>query len=974
MVDFTTFSHIDPDENYFDLSSVESDGYFSVEDMRNAFDDYSKSSFFLNFNIRSFSANSDSMFCLLKLYDLVPDVICLTETWFSKDYTQPITGFNAVHTIRSDRNSGGVSIYIKESLGFEKISQFSFQNDNIEVCSVKIKIDSRFWIYICIYRPQNGNLENFVNHLDEILNSNLCRNKNIILAGDLNINILKNDPSHTSFLNLMKSQHFLPKISKPTRFSPTPGISPSLLDHIWVNSTDLFKSGIIPSDFTDHCPTFISIPLFSIEPKEDLVKLTFRPYSDENFNLLAQHVTDFDWDSAFSGDTNSDFKIFIEKLNSLYCRCFPQKIKYVSRKKIQKPWITPRLLHLLKYKNLMFTLYRKGVVTDEMNKLCKNKIQNIIRKCKENYYLEAFEKCKCDMKKTWDLIKDLNGSNHSINKIQSILCNGVEITDELSIANSFNNYFNSAASSLVNNSTQSFNDPLSYLESCVHSLFLSPVSSDEVSKIILDMKNKKSNQSSCPDHILKRINHLVSPTLSKLINSSFQSGTFPNCLKHAIITPVFKSGNKKEVSNYRPISVLSTYSKILEKCMLNRICSFLNRFNLITKNQYGFIKGCSTEDAVSQLTEFLYKNLNSKFYSIAIFIDFRKAFDTIDHQILFKKLESYGIRGAALSWFQSYLDQRKHSVKIGEKISDSKVLEIGLPQGSLLAPTLFLLFINDLPKFSKKALSILYADDTTLCFSGSNFTELIRQCNQELEKFSMWTAANKLFINTSKTNYMIITNRPINNPLSNLLINGNSIDRQASVKFLGIIIDEKLNFHNHIQHLCDKTAKNTGILNKMKHCVPTKLLNNLYYSLIYPYLIYCTPIWGGTFTSVLEPLRKIQKRAVRIVNKKPYLYHSNPLFLSSNFLKIDEIYKFKVSCNLFLNSDHSNFERTHNFNTRNRNLLLPNFQRLTTTQRSLTFAAPNIWNQLPDSLKDSPSFPIFKRNLKKYFIASYRTQ
>ena len=221
---------------------------------------------------------------------------------------------------------------------------------------------------------------------------------------------------------------------------------------------------------------------------------------------------------------------------------------------------------------------------------------------------------------------------------------------------------------------------------------------------------------------------------------------------------------------------------------------------------------------------------------------------------------------------------------------------------------------------------------------------------------------------------MIITKRPINEQMTNICINGSPIDRQASVKFLGVVLDENLNFKNHIQHLCDKIAKNTGVLNRMKYSVPSKLLNNLYYSLIYPYLIYCTPIWGGTYTTILEPLRKLQKRAVRVVNKKPYLEHTNPLFLSSNFLKINEIYKFKVSCNLFLNFEQNNFDRTHDFNTRNRNLLLPNFQRLTTTQQSLTFTAPSIWNQLPDELKSSRSFPIFKRNLKKYFIASYRTQ
>ena len=370
-----------------------------------------------------------------------------------------------------------------------------------------------------------------------------------------------------------------------------------------------------------------------------------------------------------------------------------------------------------------------------------------------------------------------------------------------------------------------------------------------------------------------------------------------------------------------------------------------------------------------KLTEYFYRNLNDRFHSIAVYIDFQKAFDSIDHHILLQKLESYGIRGIALSWFESFLRDRSHRVKISNSFSDSKILNVGIPQGSQIAPVLLLLYINDLSNLSNVASTILFADDTTICFSGPNLSTLTSLCNSELEKFLTWTRANRLTLNVAKTNCMFISNRATDCPP--IFLDNVPLQFQSSVKFLGIMIDHKLNFRDHIKMIKNKLSKNVGILYKVKSLVPPETLKSLYFSLLYPYLNYCIIVWGGTFATHIQPVKVIQKRAIRNLHNVPARTHTNPLFLQSKILKLDDIYKFRICEYFYVNELEKNYLRNHSHDTRHRSSLVPEFQRLTTTQRSINYAGPTFWNSLPNDIKNSSSRKSFKTSLCNYLLDSY---
>jgi hypothetical protein len=527
------------------------------------------------------------------------------------------------------------------------------------------------------------------------------------------------------------------------------------------------------------------------------------------------------------------------------------------------------------------------------------------------------------------------------------------------------------------------------------------VSCSEISDAINQLQIKKTiDVNGMSTHILSKFSLCLSYPLKHVLSLSLNNGIVPNQLKIAKVIPVFKSGDKRLIENYRPISLLNVFSKVFEKIVHNRLTSFLNLNNIISPRQFGFRKSHSTVHPLTLFTNSIGRALNDKEHSIAIFCDLKKAFDTVDHKILLKKLAKIGVCEAALKWFESYLSNRFQYVSIGSSASRLLRINIGVPQGSILGPLLFIIYINDLPKISR-LLSFLFADDTTLLSSHSDLNLLIEHVNHEFQKVVHYFRAHKLSIHPAKTKFILFSNSTIAHSLPcNIIVNYNnagnldpnlifSLDKitnntdPPAVKFLGIFIDPSLSFKYHINYISSKMSKAMYFLRSAKNLLSEKALKALYYALVHCHLIYGVLLWSCSSVSNLKGLEKKQKDAIRIVTCSPYNALTEPLFKKLNILPLQQLisyfkiqfmqqFKFNHLPSAFSNEWTTNDERfaaNDRMPLRNNDDFFVPFARTTLSDRIPFFTLPKMWNEFPDVvLKSEANKLIFNSKLKEYFI------
>lgn len=401
--------------------------------------------------------------------------------------------------------------------------------------------------------------------------------------------------------------------------------------------------------------------------------------------------------------------------------------------------------------------------------------------------------------------------------------------------------------------------------SLANSVQLTPVTSDEVLKLIQQIKN---NVAAGYDEIkstpLKHVADIIAPIIAHIINAMFETGIFPDRLKIARVCPVFKGGDKSQFTNYRPISVLPVASKVFENAINTRLYKFFSKYNVINEAQYGFQKNKSCEKALLNIKHELIKNIEQRLYSLGLFIDFRKAFDSVYHDVLTHKLSKYGVRGVVLDLLKNYLINRRQYVRMNNSASAYADITRGVLQGSILGPLLFIIYINDLCDIPCSPKLIMYADDTNIFFSGTSILELEHHVNKYLHQLSGWLSVNKLQLNVSKTKYIVFA--PINKPRlynSTILFEGRKIEQVTSQKFLGVWFNEGLTWNTHIQKLTMELSRTAGCLYKLSPVVPKWLQMELYYALFYSKVIYCIMVWGATTQTNYQKLLIMPKRVLR---------------------------------------------------------------------------------------------------------------
>ena len=498
-------------------------------------------------------------------------------------------------------------------------------------------------------------------------------------------------------------------------------------------------------------------------------------------------------------------------------------------------------------------------------------------------------------------------------------------------------------------------------------------------KIVKNLKDSSAGWDAISPNIFKLSFEKIVEPFTHICNLSLQNGVFPSEMKIAKVCPIFKNGNVMLFTQYRPVSVLPVMSKVLEKIMYDRLYAFLIDMEILYEYQFGFRPSFSTYLALIMSVDKITTALERGNYVLGVFLDFSKAFDTIDHDILLKKLDYYGVRGIALEWFRSYLLDRSQYVSYDGVSSSKQRILCGVPQGSILGPLLFLVYVNDLAYIIQELYTIMYADDSNLFNEGPDLHVLEFKMNESLKDISLWLKVNKLSLNIDKTHFLIFKNRrklidyePI------IMIDSKVINRVYSTKCLGGYVDDSLTWKCHIDHVCKKISKGIGILTKARKYLNKRTLQQLYYTFIYPYLSYCNHVWGNTYSTYLKRLTLLQKRALRIITFSGFREHTDVLFQNLKILKIREINKhllgqfvYKYSENMLPRTFNGMFRLNadiHSYNTRSANKFHVNVVKSDLGKRSIRHTSILLWNSIADTIGQATSLGMFKSQLKMFLL------
>ena len=638
---------------------------------------------------------------------------------------------------------------------------------------------------------------------------------------------------------------------------------------------------------------------------------------------------------------------------------------------------TPTIYHVPK---------KKTKVNHEIYKNYRNLLNQILKRSERLHYQSLIIQNQNNLRKTWQVIKEVINKKKTPNQKTTIFSiNGNSTTDSSIIASHFNKFFANIGPTLDSKIPPSSRTPSSYIKtSCPVNLFLSPCHLDEINRTIDNLKNCATGWDHLPSSLLKENKHIFNPLLVHLINLSLIQGTFPSELKIANIIPIFKAGEIGQVTNYRPISLLTSISKIYERIFSNRLTSFLKTQKILYDLQFGFRDKHSTYLAMITLMDKLIQALERGEYTIGIFLDFSKAFDTVNHRILLDKLNLYGIRGVANKWVESYLSNRKQFTSYNGSNSSINNVKCGVPQGSILGPILFLLYINDLGTISNLLSPIMFADDSNLFISGKKPQDLANSLNQELPLLIEWLRANRLSLNVDKTHVMIFGKKNTTTQIPiKIQIDGKTLSVLDKTKFLGVILDSGLNWKDHINYLAKKISRSIGIISIARKTLSQKTLIQLYHAFIFPYLNYCVLIWGNSPASILWPVFKLQKLALRLIANIGYRDSSLAFCKKHQILRLPEIYALNAGIFMYKYSYHqlpplfnSLFtanQDIHHYATRNAQMLRVPIVKTRIADKFITKTGVNLWNNFKSVLSTNCKLGTFKKKLKIHLTHNYFT-
>ena len=949
-------------------------------------------------NIHSLPDKYDDLVELLQKLDekkLLPDICLLCETFLSeKNYKKfHFDGYDLISEYRTNKRRGGVSIMTRSHLKYiERPDLKIFDEGRFESVFIEITQKGRKNLVVGeIYRVPGTNEKEFIEKYNSIVDKIRSEHKQVIIGTDQNLDYLKIN-SHGNTLNFFEmnlANNVIPTIYKPTRITHN---SATLIDNIYVDA-ELYKnikSFIVRNDISDHymCLTVIKD---CVSDADFNSTFKIRKITDSVLRNMNASLSNRNWIELQDMSVHEGSEKIINEIKTVLDFYAPEKTMRcnINKHKHCEPWVT---IGLKKSSRRCYSMYKnvcrkqKDSPEYQTYRQYRNLYNSLRRKAKFRYYQDLINENRHNSKKLWAILNKLTGKMKNKNDIsEEIIVNGIKEHDANVISNAFARHYSEIGKVLADKIDRKGNirNPLVNMRNKVEqNCFFFPTTTREIEKIIANLKSKNScGYDGISNRILKKICPGIVKALEIVFNKSIQEGEFPSNMKLAIVKPLFKGKSRTEIINYRPVSLLPVLSKILEKIVNVRIVKFLQRHKVFYEGQYGFRHGRSTTDTIIDFTGNILENFNKGHYTIALFLDMSKAFDSISHDTLLKKLEFYGIRGNVLSWFRSYLLNRSLKVRYREVLSTCHEMTYGTPQGSVLGPLLYIILANDLAKCLTFCGCVTFADDTTIFASGNNLRFLYKKVNADLKQLSNWFDSNSLTLNLDKSKYILF--RPKRKEINyngEIELGGKVILKVSHIKFLGITLDEYLEWEFQFKQVLTKMIAGNYSLNMVKNLLPPRSKLLVYFANVHSHLNYAISAWGPMLKARdLKKLKTQQNKSIRLIYNIGKRTRLLPLYKKANILMISDLINLsllKISyryingilpvriANLFNLSNHQH-------NTRNRNSLRAPQHTTEHYNKSYLGRAPHLWIHLRDSLKNKPSLKTFAKSFTKYTVNNY---
>ena len=917
------------------------------------------------------------------------DILLVSET--KLDDTFPlnqfeIEGYSA--PIRLDRNclSGGIMFFIRDDLPNKELELHNLHN-SVDAIFLEITLRKNKWLIIGGYNPHKGSISFFLNNIGKELDKVLPSYDNILIMGDFNSTVLEKEMQE--FCEIYGLENL---IKDPTCYkNPS---NPSSIDVMLTNKISSFQDSItLETGLSDHHKMTITV-LKRYFKKRDPITVKYR-----NYKL-------FDSDKF-----RHDIEIGIEKLNTLSIKDFnnvfmtvlnshaPIKTKILrgNNAPFMNKTLSKEFMHRSKLKNK----YHKNPT--EINKLLykkqRNFCVNLLRKQKKNYYNNLDIKIFADNRKFWQRIKPLFSEKNKLCRNITLVENGIIISDKNAVAEKLNNYFIETVENLdiegfiskddvissenieekINNIIQKYKSHPSILKieenvKVETKFYFSDITSNEIESEIKRLDSKKASvENDIPSKVLKESAHIVSNYLSSAYNESKNTNNFPLSLKVAHVTPVHKGKEKTLMKNYRPISLIPIISKIYERNMYSTIFVYIEKF--LSPYLFGYRKGHSTEECLLVMIERWRKALDEKKCAGAMLTDLSKAFDCLSHELLIAKLGAYGFDNSALKYVYNYLKDRKQRTKVNESYSSWREIKYGVPQGSILGPLLFNIFINDIFYFIDKTNIANYADDNTIYAIKDNNLDLLQILNKETSTVFDWFKVNEMKPNSNKSRLIIASNS--NNKYSSLsyiYLDNDLIESEETVKLLGVEIDEKLNFNDHITTILKKGNQKLHALMRISKYLNEDKLKLIMKTFIESQFNYCPLLWMNHSRQINNKINKLHERALRVVYKdddltfEQLLHRDSSMTIHERNLQKLAIQMYKVKNQLCPLPVQQLFKKHENeYNLRNQGFWeLPKVRTTYYGIETIRYRGPKTWNLLPVEIKNSKSLGEIKNKIKKW--------